>query len=67
LYQSWVYISLVPHGCMSFVYKALNPYVTRSWQTSWEHCRKWRISQEVTIQDESFMLDIYIRLHLGKR
>ena len=27
--RSWVYINLVPHGCMLFVYKALHPYVTR--------------------------------------
>jgi len=26
--KSWVHISLVPHGCMLFVYKALYPFVT---------------------------------------
>jgi len=29
LYQSWVYIILVPHGYMPFVYKPLYPYVAR--------------------------------------
>ena len=29
LYQSWVYIILVPRGCRPSVYTALYPYVTR--------------------------------------
>jgi len=71
----WVHITLMPHGCMLSVYKALYPYVTREVLMnvimnlpyvgrSHYRCEPWQVDSETILEGILHLFSLYIWLLL---